>query len=707
MTYCRAVLVFFGVSLVGGLVGCNGAGSLPPITPPSNPISVLFLGAPPTSMAVNASATLSVGVVNGNLSAVTWSVSCESAGACGSFNSTIGLSSSPIIYTAPAVIPAGGSVTVTATSAVDTTKSVSAAITIVPPIPISVSLYGSMPASMQVNSTAPVRAFIANDVTANPHVQWTVNCSGAVCGSFNPATTTSEAATNFTAPASLPTGNSVTVTATSVTDPTKSVSTNITILPTAPTLADGTYVFQMSGPVGMQASFVTGVLVAKGGVITGGEQDSISYTSDSNDDTVPYPQFQQISGGSYTTAPDGSLQISVNVGQYATEMLNGVLTAGAKGFVAQLYGSIGSGTLELQTSTAAPAGGYAFSMYGGDRYSQTTWIGGVLNVDGAGTISGNGSVADIVDGVAPSTGKETLGAGTVSAPDKFGRVMFQLAPGTILPSLYLAGYVVDAGHIRLTETAGDNFMGVLGGVALGQGTSTGNFSSSSIAGSSYVFGASGYDRAGTLQVAGVFTPNASGGVSGTLNWNDQTGTKAQSPIAFTGSYTVDPTGRVTLSNLTDGSTFNYTLHLYLTGSGGGLVLSSDSADTMAGQAFQQQPGAFTAASFNGNYGLNGGQVLNLGGKSNVVIGSVAAVAGSGTSTVAGFANSGNGAASFAVSGSFVAASNGVFTGSMTGFDAASGTTADSFTLYMVDGTRGVLIETDNTQLMLENLQLQQ
>ena len=705
MTYCRAVLVLFGVSLVSWLAGCNSGGSLQSITPPSKPISVLFLGAPPAEMAVNASATFSVGVVNANESVVTLSVSCASAGACGSFNSNIGLSSSPITYTAPSTIPSGGSVTVTATSAVDTTKSVSAVITIVPPIPISVSLYGSIPASMQVNSTVPVRAFIANDVSANPHMQWTASCGGAVCGSFNPATTTSEAATNFTAPASLPAGNSVTVTATSVTDPTKSVSTNIVILPTAPTLADGTYVFQMSGPVGMQASFVTGVLVAKGGVITGGEQDSASYTSDSNDDLVPDPQFQQISGGSYATAPDGSLQISINVGQFETEKLNGVLTMGANGFVAQLYGAIGSGTLELQTSTAAPAGGYAFSTYGGDRYSQTVWIGGVLNIDGAGTISGNGSVADIVNGGGASAGKETLGAGTVSTPDKFGRVMFQLAPGTILPSLYLAGYVVDVGHVRLTETAGDNFMGVLGGVALGQGTSTGNFSSSSIAGSSYVFGLSGYDRTGTVQVAGVFTANASGGVSGTLNWNDQTGTKAQSPIAFTGSYTVDPSGRVTLSNLTDGSTFNYTLHLYLTGNGG-LVLSSDNADTMAGQAFRQQTGAFTATSFSGNYGLNGGQVVNLGAKSNVVIGSVAAVAGSGTSTVAGFANSGNGAASFAVSGSFVAASNGVFTGSMTGFNAASSATTDSFTLYLVDGTRGVLIETDSTQLTLGNLQLQ-
>jgi len=40
-------------------------------------------------------------------------------------------------------------------------------------------------------------------------------------------------------------------------------------------------------------------------------------------------------------------------------------------------------------------------------------------------------------------------------------------------------------------------------------------------------------------------------------------------------------------------------------------------------------------------------------------------------------------------------------------DVASRTTADNFTLYLVDGTQGVAIETDNTQLTLGHLVLVQ
>src|SRR6202034_1778429 len=105
-------------------------------------------------------------------------------------------------------------------------------------------------------------------------------------------------------------------------------------------------------------SFTTGVLVAQNGVITDGEQDSIYYSSDSNNDAYSYPQFQQISGGSYSTTPAGNLQITLNIGPGETETLSGILASGANGFVTQLYGSIGSGTLDLQTSKPAPSGGY-------------------------------------------------------------------------------------------------------------------------------------------------------------------------------------------------------------------------------------------------------------------------------------------------------------------------------------------------------------
>lgn len=717
MLSCRAAFLLIGLGSIAGLAGCSGGANLPS-TQNSEPTSVLFISSPPTSLAIHASATLAAAATfaaslpfgsTNNL--VTWSVTCGSLGACGSFSANA--DANGITYTAPSAIPSGSTVTVTASSVVDAAKSASAIITITPPIPIAVSFFAPLPASLQVSTSASLLAAIANDVTANPRVQWTVTCGSTACGSFSSTTTTSEAGTTYTAPVAIPSGNRVTVTATSLTDSTKSVSTGITITAATQNLANGTYVFQLSGSTGSQSSFFTGVFTASNGAITSGEQDSIYYESDSNDDLVAYPLSQKIAGGSCATTSDGNVQVSIQLGASEMESLTGSLGAGGRGFVAGINGSPGSGTLDLQTGTAAPSGGYVLSLYGGDQYGDSAWIGGILNVDSAGGISGAGSILDAVDGYPAYGGAHAVGASTVAAPDAYGRVQFQLRPGagSTLPPLYLAGYIVDATHIRLIET-GDaidntNFQGVLGGTALGQGASTGHFSAASITGSSYVFGAQGSDTRGPLQLAGVLTANASGTMTGTLNWNDLTNA-AQTPLPFTGSYTVDPTGRVNVSGLT-GLSFSYSFHLYLTGDGNGLLLSNDTADIFNGQAFQQLAAPFTAASFSGAYGLNASVYVTARGsgalQADTANGSIAAGGGNGTDSVAGFADTGNGAADFALSGSFVPSSNGIFEGTVAGFNPAARTTAGNFTLYLVDGTQGVLIETDNSQLNLGRLQL--
>jgi hypothetical protein len=498
----------------------------------------------------------------------------------------------------------------------------------------------------------------------------------------------------------------VTVTATSVTDPTKSASSNITITPAAATLANGTYVYQLPGPAGQNAQFVTGVLVAQDGAIVGGEQDSAGFAIDDNGNPYPYaPLSGEIGGGSYATTADGNLQITLYV-EGAEETLNGVLASGGKGFVAQLYGSMGSGTLDLQTSTAAPAGGYAFSMYGGDLDGGMPYIGGILNVDSAGGISGAGSVFDVTGSVSDGS----FAPSTVSAPDKFGRVQFVLNPAgsSTLPVQDLIGYIVDSTHIRLISTPTNNsgnYQGVMGGLALGQGASTGTFSSSSITGTSYVFGASSQSGYGTnYQIAGVVTANTGGALGGTLNWNWRTNSGGQSPLPVNGSWTIDPTGRATLSNLTDSSTTlgSLTNSMYLTGDGNALLISSVYENPLAGQAFEQQAGAFTSASFNGSYALNATQA------NSAVDGSVAAVVGeNGEDNLSGFADSGNGNEDFAITGSLTVDSNGVSTGTLTGFDSASRATANDFTFYLVDNARAVAIETDSSQLTMGYLQLQQ
>jgi hypothetical protein len=699
-----------------GLAGCSGGGGGggSPIHPPVGPNAVLFVSAPPTSLAVNAAATLLAAATfpsanSGGNTAVTWAVTCGSPGACGSFGPNA--NAAGITYTAPAAIPAGATVTVTASSVADATKLASATITIVAPIQISVTLFATPPASLQVGAQFTFSAAIANDVSANPEVAWTVTCGAAQCGSFNPTSTPNESATLYAAPASIPAGGSVTVTATSITDSTKSASATIVIAAAAPTLADGTYVFQTSGQPGSQASFVTGVLVVSNGNITGGEQDSIDYSTDSNGNLIPNPYFQTITGGSYATTADGNIQISIELGLNSVETLNGTLGTGSQGFVAGLNGAAASGTLDLQTSMAAPTGGYAVSLFGGDDLGAPAWVAGVVNVDGPGTISGSGSVLDVVDGQAAPTGTYAVNASTVSAPDAMGRVQIQLVPASAstLPPIGLAGYLVDATHIRLVGSGNSaNFQGVLGGSALGQGSSTGQFSTAGLAGSSYVFGAQGDDAQGPLQIGGVFTAHADGTIAGTLNWNDLTGKAPQSPLSFTGAFAVDPTGRVTLSQLTDGATFHYAMHVYLAAAGNALLLSNDGADVFAGQAFHQRTGALTAANFSGRYGFNATQFTSVTASSGLgpspVIGSMTAAASGGTDSVSGYADGGNGGADFAVTGSFNARANGIFSGTLAGFNPAARTTAGSFTLYLVDDTQAVMIETDAGQLSLGWLQ---
>jgi len=110
-----------------GITGCGGGGSGggSPIQQPVGPNAVLFVSAPPTSLAVNASATLMATATfpianSGGNTAVTWAVTCGSPGGCGTFGPSA--DAAGITYTAPAAIPAGATVTVTATSVADTGK---------------------------------------------------------------------------------------------------------------------------------------------------------------------------------------------------------------------------------------------------------------------------------------------------------------------------------------------------------------------------------------------------------------------------------------------------------------------------------------------------------------------------------------------------------------------------------------------------------
>jgi hypothetical protein len=101
------------------------------------------------------------------------------------------------------------------------------------PPAIVVSFSPTPPTSINTDSTVGITAVVAND-NNNAGVNFSCAPVGA-CGLFNPAQIASNVPTCYQAPAQVPTGNTVTLTATSVTDSTKSItSAPITVLNGSP-----------------------------------------------------------------------------------------------------------------------------------------------------------------------------------------------------------------------------------------------------------------------------------------------------------------------------------------------------------------------------------------------------------------------------------------------------------------------------------------
>jgi hypothetical protein len=579
---------------------------------------------------------------------------------------------------------------------------------------VSVSL-SPFPTSLQGSSGTAFTAFVAND-SSNAGVNWTVTCGSAgACGTLSASSSGSGVATDFSAPVAVPTNNTVTITATSVTHPTKSASATVTIT-AANTLGAGNYVFSLAGEDSSTSGgpyFVAGQFtVNSSGAITGGEQDFIDLGLIATD---------AITGGSVTTTGQGKLLITLDtadssVGVGGVETLDAALFSATRARIIEFDSSAtSSGRVDLQTTPIpVPSNGYAFYVAGLDSASPANvqTIGGVINIDGSGTISGNGSVFDINDGGTVAQA-QSFAASTVSPADSFGRIVLSLVPSATsgVAATNLVGYIVDPTHIRLVET-GDSLNGTMGGVAIGQGANTGTFTS--ITGNSYVAGLTGFDTTGVLQVAGVLTANSDGStLSGAINYNDLTGTGPEAPSAVTGgTYTVDPTGRVTMSNVTDG-TVTFNLQLYLTGLGSEAEVTAASMDTddaLAGLGFAQTGGgSFTASSFFGNYVLSatGADVTSedeLDAAGPVVADGIGAFNGTvdlnwiftGTST------------GLPVSpGSFTASANGAFSGAIQGLDVTTATNNDVFVYYLVDTTKIFAIETDTNQLTLGFFTLEQ
>lgn len=568
-----------------------------------------------------------------------------------------------------------------------------------PPAAIAVALASPPPTTLAVNAQTQLTANVSND-SANGGVKWTATCgSSGACGTFSNASTASGASTTYTAPAAVPGGNTVTVTATSVTDATKSASATITIsAPTSAALADGTYVYHLAGQNANGPLFLVGAFTVANGNITGGEQDF-------SDSATGYSDPVLSTGSGVSTGTGSNIQVTLatnnkNVGDNGVITLRGTKTSASRVLISEYDGyGIGSGSIDLQSSTSAPSGSFAFLVSGvgfdTNGSAVTTGIGGILSISGTSVALGT-SVFDLNFGSTVTLSK-SFTAGTVSSPDSFGRVTISLSPDTSsgLSNFILTGYVVGPNRIHLIESQQDNVGFNLAGMALAQGGNAGSFNQNSLAGKAYVYRGTGVDSVGAADFAGAISFSTSGSLSGPLSINDLTNYGEDTITG--GTYTVATNGRVTLDNVTTQYNplgGNYSFLMYLDGNGNALMMGTDAVELSAGPAYMQTT---SSPQLGGAYALAGQGFLN---DTNGSPWSAAGTVTINSANYTGFTDHnemGTPTANVALTGS-VDSTSGVLT--LAGLNAASFTKGASFVNYPIGSNRVVTISIDQALLGL-------
>ncbi len=479
---------------------------------------------------------------------------------------------------------------------------------------IAIAFQPAPAASVAVGFTENVTAVVSNDST-NAGVDWSVVCPSSVAVQIAAFATASNDAANVVASISVTAFNS--------------------------SLPAGTYVLQAQGVDSSLSPYqIAAALVLDGnGNIERGEQTAnYAATGSLSDSNLT---------GTYFVGSDGRGTITIdtndnNIGTNGVETFAFVYLSSSQALISQIdlasanTGVSATGTLDLQSATAEPAGGYAFVVSGTNVVrSLPVAFGGVLNIDSPNTISGKGSVTDEILGAKVNATAAAI-SGTLTPPDQFGAVTFHLQAGygaaNKAVSLQFTGYIVDDAHLKLieTDTASGNTapFGLTAGTAIAQGTATGTFTGNAAFSGTYVFGITGVDLSNsnlapaTLNSFGIFDADGNGNfergytdtfldlntIQGT-GANPQTGAQISAP--FTGTYSVDSTGTGRAASTSIALNpepkhgYQPAFFFYLSGNGNPpLVLAGGDTHYPSVGAGIAYPQSTAAPVFSGDYGLS-------------------------------------------------------------------------------------------------------
>lgn len=588
---------------------------------------------------------------NGQSGVVVWSVTGSGCAGitCGSITST-GL------YTAPATAPSPDTVTVTALLLSNTSISGSTTVTISTGTQVGVSV---SPNSAQLNVGAKQQFTASVTGSSNTAVTWSVTgigCSGTVCGSITTAGL-------YTAPSTVPTPSIVSVTATSVADPTKSASatitlvvqTQVTVSPAAVSVTENNTQQFTATVTGTANTGVTWTLQGAGcsGSSCGTITSSGLYTAPPS---VPSPATVTVIATSVadgTTTGKATVTVIVPVVVTISPMTAIVAVSTTQQFRSSITGSSntavtwsvsGSGcsgstcgtvstsglytapatlpspatvtvkaTSQANTASSATAtvslvatnnskleGQYAFYFTGFDS-NGVYEAAGSFTADGKGTFKGTEDVNNVA---APSTDLAITGTYTVNS-DNRGTMTIDSPLGAFTYKFALNVKGNKGRFVSFDQT------GVRGSGVLELQDPTAFDPSALVNG--YVMALSGTDMGGArVGALGLIFPDGVGFLAGsTMDVNDG-GSVSPTFASFFGDYTVDSTGRGTATLVIPGlggGTFDFVF--YVVSVNELLMVSVDPMSQngfiFGGPAVLQNGTFFTPASF------NGGSIFSLSG----------------------------------------------------------------------------------------------
>jgi hypothetical protein len=479
-----------------------------------------------------------------------WTITCP-VSACGTLS---GQTATSVTYTAPAATPANDiPLIIQATSLSDKTKQGSVQITFAA---IAVSVAPN-PATVAEDTSPQFTATVSFD-PSNQGVTWTLTqgtpplpCSPA-CGTISSTSSPSGTPITYNAPSVVPSPAAVTLTATSMSDITRSGSSRFTVVNPDSAL-NGHYAFLFNGfddATGKQVA-VAGSFTADGiGTITGGEEDI-------NGPAGVHTLVTFTDGSTYTVGLDnrGTATFSDSLGGKVTYAFAlGSLNAGVatKGRLIEFddstgtSGTRGAGVMRLQDPTAflqsKLTGLYGLGISGQDSSGGRIAAAGLFSADGAGNISGG--TEDINDaGVVKNSVSFT---GLYSTSDANGRVTGSVTTTSTSQTTNFSLYVVSASEAFLMTTDAESISGLESGTVLSQASTPYSNSSLNAASVFYEVGVNATPATKSDVRIGLFTADGSGGLTIVSDENDGGSITANNTTSgFT--YAVASNGRVTIT----------------------------------------------------------------------------------------------------------------------------------------------------------------